>query len=279
MKSLTFRYPEAMRVLFCVIGFVPLLLLAGITIGRIQLGSDGPTRLWAFLICSIIPFLVIHVVFTELRIEEDKISIRRLFWTKSVPWSEIIAVKHAPSIRRLNLTTPFGIISVHKQFRGYPEIYRILRERIAPAAFEPFPSGYFVVSSSPFRRLRFAMPLVLAWLGWGASLNSHYTSWAQWFYVAAIVVLFSAVFTVFLQIEFNQKEIRLVYPMRTVTYAVDDMREIKLVQGFKDIALQLSFVNRKLKLGESELDMAPERLAEGLRMAYGKQIHFPVNAD
>ena len=92
-------------------------------------------------------------------------------------------------------------------------------------------------------------------------------------------MLFSAVFTVFLQIEFNQKEIRLVYPMRTVTYAVDDMREIKLVQGFKDIALQLSFVNRNLKLGESELDMAPERLAEGLRMAYGKQIHFPVNAD
>ena len=278
MKSLTFRYPEPMRVLFCVIGFVPLLLLAGITIGQIQLGSDGPTRLWAFLICSLIPLLVIHVVFTELRIAEDKISLRRLFWTKSVPWSEILTVKHAPSVRRLNLDTPFGIISVHKQFRGYPEIYRILRERIAPAAFEPVPAGFIVVSSSPFRRLRFVMPIVLAWLGWGASLNSHYVSWAPYFYVAAFIVLLSAIFLVFIQIEFNEKEIRLVYPMRTVTYAVDDMREIKLVQGFKDIALQLSFVNRSLELGEAELEMPPERLAEGLREVYGKEIHS-VHAD
>ena len=279
MKSLTFRYPEPMRVLFCVIGFVPLLLLAGITIGQIQLGSDIPTRLWAFLIFSILPFIVIHVVFTELRIEEDKLSLRRLFWTRSVTWSDILQVKHAPSVRRLNLSTPFGIISVHKQFRGYPEIYRILRERIAPAAFEPPPSGLIVVSSSLLRRLRFLMPVVLVWLGWGASLNSNYIAWAPYFYVAAIMVLFSAFFLVFLQIEFNAHEIRIVYPMRTVTYAANDIREIKLVQGFKDIALQLTFVNRSLKLGEGELEMPPERLAEGLRLVYGIQEIHPVNAD
>ena len=47
----------------------------------------------------------------------------------------------------------------------------------------------------------------------------------------------------------------------------------------KDIALQLNFENRSLELGEAELEIAPERLAEGLRMAYGKQIQFPVNAN
>ena len=93
------------------------------------------------------------------------------------------------------------------------------------------------------------------------------------------MVLFSAFFLVFLQIEFNAHEIRIVYPMRTVTYAANDIREIKLVQGFKDIALQLSFVNRSLKLGEGELEMPPERLAEGLRLVYGIQEIHPVNAD
>ena len=85
--------------------------------------------------------------------------------------------------------------------------------------------------------------------------------------------MLSAVFFVFLQVEFNQTEIRLIYPMRTVIYDVSDMREIKIVQGFKDIALQLSFANRSLEIGAAELEIPPERLAEGLQIAYGKQIH------
>ena len=273
-KVLTFRYPQPLRIFVSCLGFIPLLLLEGIVAGNIQLAPGGMARVLAFLACAMIPFLVVNIVFTELKIEEDKISLRRLFWTKALTWEEIDFVEQNPTLHRLNLRSQRGVLSIHKQFKDYPKLYSLLRMRIAKQAFGPPPQEPLSIQSSLKKRIVFAVPVMLAIFGFSYSRLPHPAMSAYWFYGAALVALGVASYWVLLRIEVECNELRMVYPFRTVTHPIKNLNEINVVQRFQEIALRLDLAGKPFEIGESQMVLAPEQLASTLEARHGSKVRY-----
>ncbi len=273
-KILTFRYPKSLRIAVSLLGFIPLLILEGIIVGNIQLAPGGMSRVWAFLACSLIPFLVVNIVFTELKLEEDKISLRRMFWTKAFTWSEIESVEQKPTLHRLNLRSQRGVLSIHKQFKDYPQLYSILRHRIAKDAFGPPPEEPLSIRSSLVRRMFFMVPPLVGALGYSYSRFPHQESIAYWFYGVALLMLAASGYWVLLRIELECNELRLVYPCRTVHHPIKNLNEINVVQRFQEIALRLNLSGKPVEIGESQMILAPEELASTLEARHGSKVRY-----
>ena len=273
-KVLTFRYPRPVRLAVSALGFIPLLILEGITIGHIQFAPDGMAKVWAFIACAMIPFLITNIVFTELKIEEDKISLRRLFWTKALAWSEIEYVEHRPTLHRLNLRSQRGVLSIHKQFKEYPKLYSILRNRIPRQAFGPNIEAPTSIRSSLMRRLFLVAPLGVAIVGYGYSRIPHQAMTAYLLYAAALLMFAGASYFVLLRIELESDELRFVYPARTVNHSIKNLQEINVVQRFQEVALRLDMAGKPIEIGESQMRVSPEQLATSLAEQNGAKVRY-----
>ena len=273
-KVLTFRYPRPVRLAVSALGFIPLLILEGITAGHIHFAPDGMAKIWAFIACAMIPFLITNIVFTELKLEEDKISLRRLFWTKALTWSEIEYVEHRPALHRLNLRSQRGVLSIHKQFKEYPKLYSILRNRISRQAFGPNLETPISIRSSLMRRLFLVAPLGIAILGYGCSRLPHQQMTAYLFYGLSLILFAGASYFVLLRIELESDQLRFVYPARTVNHPMKDLLEINLVQRFQEVALRLDLAGKPVEISESQMRVSPEQIASTLAEHNGTKVRY-----
>ena len=167
-----------------------------------------------------------------------------------------------------------GVLSIHKQFKEYPKLYSILRNRIPRQAFGPNLETPVSIRSSLLRRLFLVAPLGVAIVGYGYSRLPHQQMIAYGLYALALIMLAAASYFVLLRIELESDELRFVYPTRTVNHPIKNLQEINVVQRFQEVALRLELNGKPVQITESQMRVSPEQLATTLAEQNGAKVRY-----
>ena len=203
----------------------------------------------------------------SLGITQERLGIRH-----RLSWRDIQRVEHRPTSASLVLCSGVAKIRIHRQIRGFLDLFAIIKRSVPPGAVDPPFALPFTVPASWNVRLVFG-----AMSGFFLILGS-YTLFAknEWKSTVLLLGLGAANLALlgwqaFLRFEFDSTGLRIVYPLRTVNYSGTDLDGAALVQRDLDIVVALQFRGKLVELSDNQIVIAPERVYDSLVQAYRLQ--------
>ncbi len=232
--------------------------LAWPAVGLFLFGMLSSLYLWSLL--------------STIRIDAEGITRYRLGMTDYLPWRDIERVIHRPVISSMILCAGTRRLRIHRQIRGFINLYDAVRASVPTGALEPPFTIPFQFNALWNLRLVFGGMSIffLSFTMYGLISKSEWESIAlmiAFFVISIAMLMWQAV----LHYDFDLSGLQLTYMCRKIIYSAADLESIILVQRDLDIVLALQFGNKTVELSDNQIAAAPERVYESLIKAYQLQ--------
>lgn len=267
-----FRYPKTYQIIF----LVGLAFFLGCTVLAFGASPDhGGGLAWpaVLLFCfGVLNGSILWAMLPTFSADSLGITQERLGIKHRLSWRDIQRVEYRPVSASLLLSTGVTKIRIHRQIRGFLDLFAIIKRSVPPGAVDPPFALPFTVPASWNLRIVFG-----AMSGFFLILGS-YTLFAknEWKSTVLLLGLGAANLALlgwqaFLRFEFDSTGLHIVYPFRTVNYNGADLDGAALVQRDLDIVVALHFRGKLVELSDNQIVIAPERVYDSLVQAYHLQ--------